>query len=152
MKQTKGRFKLIWKISVDDWVFFIDDWVFVVCICIYLCVHVPISMLVCFYLLCVYIVVIVYLLCVYIVVIARCQVQYGKCFPSLSYFASYFTSYYLLLYPIERAQHVMTLSFQTFLAFIKFFRSSVLQSMPSASFSINVLLGMPGVLKTCKGC
>ena len=29
---------------------------------------------------------------IYIVVIARCRVQYGKYFPSFSYFATYFTS------------------------------------------------------------
>ena len=29
---------------------------------------------------------------VYVVVIARCRVQYGKYFPSFSYFATYFTS------------------------------------------------------------
>ena len=30
----------------------------------------------------------------YLVVIARCRVQYGKYFPSLLYFATYFTSLY----------------------------------------------------------
>ena len=30
----------------------------------------------------------------YIVVITRCRVQYGKYFPSFSYFAIYFTSLY----------------------------------------------------------
>ena len=30
----------------------------------------------------------------YVVVIARCRMQYGKYFPSFSYFATYFTSLY----------------------------------------------------------